>query len=155
LPLTPLDIHNVEFKKTLRGYSEDQVDSFLNKVTRDYENLYKENMELKERLEDMQAVVTHYRELENTLRDTMVLAQQVADEAKKNAASEAEILRREAQAEAARVLAEADLKVRENMRQYEELVQSTHAFRARMRGFLLAQLELWDDEPAAGQGQVV
>jgi len=91
LPLTPLDIHNVEFKKTLRGYSEDQVDSFLNKVTRDYENLYKENMELKERLEDMQAVVTHYRELENTLRDTMVLAQQVADEAKKNAASEAEI----------------------------------------------------------------
>ena len=48
--LTPLDISNKEFKKAFRGYKEDEVDEFLDKVIADYERLYKENGELKDRI---------------------------------------------------------------------------------------------------------
>jgi cell division initiation protein len=47
--LSPLDIHNREFKKSLRGYDEADVDAFLDQVIRDFETLYRENTSLKER----------------------------------------------------------------------------------------------------------
>jgi len=49
--LTPLDIHNKEFKRSFRGYNEEDVDEFLDRVIKDYELLYRENIELKENMD--------------------------------------------------------------------------------------------------------
>ncbi|MCL5046489.1 MAG: DivIVA domain-containing protein, partial [Actinobacteria bacterium] len=59
LPLTPLDIHNKEFKKVFRGYSEEEVDEFLDEVTRDFESLIKENSSLKDELAEALKKVQH------------------------------------------------------------------------------------------------
>lgn len=48
--ITPLDIQNKEFKKTIRGYKESEVDQFLDDIIKDHENLYKENLELKDKI---------------------------------------------------------------------------------------------------------
>ena len=42
--ITPLDIENKEFKKGLRGYNENEVDSYLDEIKKEYENLYRENI---------------------------------------------------------------------------------------------------------------
>ena len=49
--LTPMDIHNKEFKRVFRGYSEEDVDAFMNNIAGDYEKVYREYCELKERCE--------------------------------------------------------------------------------------------------------
>ena len=48
--LTPIEIENKEFKKALRGFKEEEVDEFLDIVKEDYEYLYRENLELKEKV---------------------------------------------------------------------------------------------------------
>ena len=48
--ITPLDIQNKEFKKSFRGYKESEVDQFLDEIIEDYEKLYKENIELKDKI---------------------------------------------------------------------------------------------------------
>jgi cell division initiation protein len=61
MKLTPLDIHHKEFRHSLRGYAEDEVDQFLDEVADEFERLFKENIDLSERLE---AAAARVRELE-------------------------------------------------------------------------------------------
>lgn len=87
--LTPMDIHNKDFKRTIRGYSTNEVDEFLDRVVSDYEKLFRENDKLKEQASLNDKEITQYRKLEKNLQDTLAMAQNTADEilasAKKNA----------------------------------------------------------------------
>ncbi len=86
--LTPMDIHNHEFKKAFRGYSENDVDDFLDQIVADYEKLIRENEQLKEQLSRNDKEIDQYKRLEKNLQDTLVVAQKTAEEvvsaAKKN-----------------------------------------------------------------------
>jgi len=59
--LTPLDIENKRFTKTLKGYNVDEVDDFLDQLTLEYEKLYKENAEFKQKFEDLEKELAHYK----------------------------------------------------------------------------------------------
>jgi cell division initiation protein len=72
--ITPLEIQNKEFRRGIRGYKEDEVDEFLDKIILDYEKLYKENLELKDNLEGMHHQLEQYREIEETLKKTLIMA---------------------------------------------------------------------------------
>ena len=73
--LTPLDIHNKEFKRSFRGYNEDEIDDFLDQVVNDYEKLFRENDNLKEELSRMKKDNAQYQKLENNLKETLLIAQ--------------------------------------------------------------------------------
>ncbi len=79
MKLTPLDIRHKEFKRGMRGYSDVEVDEFLDNVADEFERVFKENIELSERLEAMQEQISHYRNIEETLQKTLVSAQQTAE----------------------------------------------------------------------------
>ena len=96
--LTPLDIHNKEFKRGFRGYNEEEVDEFLDRVIKDYEQLYRENIDLKENIERLNTKVDHFKHLENTLHNTLVVAQETAEGVRAAAKKEAELIVKEAQA---------------------------------------------------------
>ncbi|MBQ9478189.1 MAG: DivIVA domain-containing protein [Selenomonadaceae bacterium] len=87
--LTPMDIHNKDFKRTIRGYSTNEVDEFLDRIVGDYEKLFRENDKLKEQASFNEKEISQYRKLEKNLQDTLMMAQNTADEimasAKKNA----------------------------------------------------------------------
>ena len=81
--LTPLEIENKKFSKQMvNGYNVDEVDDFLDLLTADYERLYKENAEAKEKIEQLNSDVLHYRTIENTLQSTLMMAQSTAEEVK-------------------------------------------------------------------------
>ena len=61
--LTPIDIHNKEFKRSFRGYNEDEIDDFLDQVVNDYEMLYRENRQLKDRLALSEKELDQYHQL--------------------------------------------------------------------------------------------
>ena len=70
--ITPMDIENKEFKKGFRGYNEEEVDEFLDIVKEDFENLYRENLDLKEKLKLYQEQVSRYKSIEETLNATLI-----------------------------------------------------------------------------------
>lgn len=140
--LTPLDIHNQEFKKSFRGYNEDEVDEFLDRVVKDYEQIYRENVELKETIDRLKSKVEHFQHIENTLHNTLVVAQETAEEVKLNAKKEAELIVKEAKAEGQRLVDEAEGKVRQRVAEYEELRQQSQIYRTKMRTLILTQLEM-------------
>ncbi|MGI6144285.1 MAG: DivIVA domain-containing protein [Clostridia bacterium] len=143
--LTPLDIHNREFKKSLRGYDVDEVDEFLDEVIRDFEALYKENLDLKDTIQKMEENINHYKELEKTLQNTMVLAQQTADEAKQNATKEAELIIWEAQKKAEKIINESQQEVLERTKRLEEMKNLEKQLYVKMKSFLKTQLEYMDN----------
>ncbi len=87
--LTPMDIHNKDFKRAIRGYNSNEVDEFLDRIVTDYEKLFRENDKLKEQAGFNEKEISQYRKLEKNLQDTLMMAQNTADEilaaAKKNA----------------------------------------------------------------------
>jgi cell division initiation protein len=95
--LTPMDINNRKFGKSLRGYDTEEVESFLQTVSEDLEELISENVELKKQIERLNDSLTDLKEREHILKDTMLLAQQTKEEIKTNAIKEAEIIIRESE----------------------------------------------------------
>ncbi|WP_110952893.1 DivIVA domain-containing protein [Anaerosinus massiliensis] len=140
--LTPLDIHNKEFKRSFRGYNEDEIDEFLDKVVKDYEQLYRENLDLKESIDRLKSKVEHFQHLENTLHNTLVVAQETAEEVKLNAKKEADLILKEAKVNGQKLIDEATGKVRQRITEYEELEKQSQVYRTKMRTLLLTQLEL-------------
>jgi len=166
--LTPLDIQKKEFRHSLRGYNVEEVDSFLDRVTQDYEILYKENLDLKERLDQADQNMARYREIEEVLKKTMILAQKNADELRQNTEKEAQLLldrarieadqlNREAEQEAvaiiekagrqaAAMISEAEGKVSTIIEEYSRLERHAQVFRMRFRALLEAQARFLDNE---------
>ena len=88
--LTPMDIHNKDFKKAmLRGYNPAEVDEFLDRIVVDYEKLVRDNEKLKEQTLDQEKELTQYRKMEKNIQDALTMAQNTADglvnSARKNA----------------------------------------------------------------------
>ncbi|MCI5567394.1 MAG: DivIVA domain-containing protein [Veillonellaceae bacterium] len=110
--LTPLDIHNKDFKRSFRGYDEDEIDDFLDQVVNDYEKLYRDNDKLKKELALAEKNLEHYSKLEKNLQDTLMVAQKTADEVTTNARKSADEMRINAQKECDNLKAEAELDAR-------------------------------------------
>jgi cell division initiation protein len=106
MKLTPLDIRHKEFKRGMRGYADEEVDEFLDEVADEYERLFKENIDLSERLESLEDKVKQYRRIEETLQKTLVSAQQSAEELKTNATKESQLILRDAELKARQMVSD-------------------------------------------------
>ena len=93
--LTPLDLNNKNFSKGFRGYDTEEVDEFFAKVAKDFERLYQDNVELKDAVERVSAKLEYYQQMESTMQNTLVIAQETADEVKKNSEQKAALLEQE------------------------------------------------------------
>lgn len=149
VPLTPLDIHNKEFTRGLRGYDQDEVNDFLDQVIKDFEIVIREKKELQRQVEDLQEKLQHFNNIEETLNKSILIAQQTAEELKGNATKEAHLIVREAEKNADRIINEALEKARRIEIEVEELKKQGKVFRTRLKMLVEAQLELvenndWD-----------
>lgn len=106
--ITPMDIHNKTFSKKLRGYADDEVNSFLEEVASDYERIYREHREMEEQMDSLKSRLAHYEKMEATMSSTLVMAQETAENVKTTAKKEAGVIVREAQNKAAQIVAGAE-----------------------------------------------
>ena len=107
MTITPNDINNKEFKKVLRGYDEDEVDEFLEEIVDDYEKNYRENITLKEKISSLEEKLKHYEDIELTLQNTLILAQSAAEQAKDSSKKDSELILKQAQDDASKMIYEA------------------------------------------------
>ncbi|TFE03721.1 MULTISPECIES: DivIVA domain-containing protein [Jeotgalibacillus] len=150
MPLSPLDIHNKDFSRGFRGYDEDEVNEFLDHVMRDFELVLREKKELEEKLSMHTERLGHFTTIEETLNKSIVVAQEAAEEVKRNANKEAKLIVKEAEKNADRIVNESLSKARKIAIEIEELKKQSKVFRTRFKMLIEAQLELinngdWDE----------
>jgi len=140
--LTPLDIENKKFTKTIKGYNVDEVDDFLDGLTVEYERLYKENAELKNKFEEQQKEIERFKTVERTLQNTLVMAQTTAEDIKNMAQKQADQIINEAKLEAQKMVEDINKDELEVRRKTEDLKKQFNVYKAKMEALLISQLEL-------------
>ncbi len=158
--LTPLDIYGKTFGKGFRGYEQQEVDSFLATLVKDFEDLYKENIELKERQELLNGKLASYQQLEKTMQNTLLVAQTTAEELKESARRESELLLKETENKAKLLLSEAELGIQakkqelngfvaKHNEELEQIKKQVNVCKAKLRNLLETELALLNQEPEA------
>ncbi|MBO5364517.1 MAG: DivIVA domain-containing protein [Clostridia bacterium] len=133
--LTPRDIDRKEFKRAVRGYNMDDVETFLMEISESYEELYRENLAAKERIALLSEAVTQYKSMEETLKNALAVAQRDGDDMKKAAREEADAIIRDAKIRAEEEISRLSY-------QYEQMQRSVELFRAKVVSLLNAQLDI-------------
>ena len=145
MKLTPMDISNKEFKKGFRGYDVEEVDEFINEIIENYEEIYKENSRLKENLSRVNEKLEHYVKIENTIQNTLLLAQNAAEQARDASQKETDNILKNANEAAKKILDKAHNDVISINDEYEKVKQEFIKFRAKFRNFMNAQTQTFDE----------
>jgi cell division initiation protein len=109
--ITPLDIQQKQFPMKLRGFDVEEVYAFLEVIREEMEDLLRENANLKESIQRLDNQMKGYKDMETTLRETLLTAQQMVEDYKMNARKEAELVVKESELRAESLLKEAQEKV--------------------------------------------
>jgi len=121
MKITPADILNQKFGISFRGYDRDEVDAFLDLIAKDMEDLLRENSFLKDEIEKLNAEVARLREMEETIKDTIISAQKMAETFKENARKESENILDAARLQAEKICFEATKEVAETKAELQKL----------------------------------
>ena len=141
--ITPLDIENKKFgKQMMNGYSVEEVDDFLDDLTVDYSKNYKEISELKTKVEELTASLAHYKTIESTLQNTLLMAQETAEEVKNVAKQKAEQIVNDAKARSEKRVNELNQEIIQKQKALEDIKKQFDIYKAKMESLLISQLEL-------------
>ena len=136
--ITPLEIENKKFsKQMMNGYSVEEVDEFLDELTVCYEKLYKQP--------ELEGKLQHYKSIEGTLNNTLIMAQTTAEDIKNVAKQQADQLIKNAEADARQSLAALEQQITIKQRELEETQKQFDVYKAKMESLLISQLELIKD----------
>jgi cell division initiation protein len=141
--ITPLDIENKRFsKKKLNGYDPDEVDDFLDELTRDYEILYKKSKESDKQIEDLEEKLEHYVQIESTLQNTLIMAQSAAKEVKDAAQKQADQMISEALAKSKEATFDIEQEKINKQKELDALERQMSVYKTKMESLLVSQLDL-------------
>ena len=141
--ITPLDIENKRFsKKKLNGYDPDEVDDFLDELTRDYEVLYKKSKESDKEIEDLKEKLDHYVQIESTLQNTLIMAQSAAKEVKDAAQKQADQMISEALAKSTEATFDIEQEKINKQKELDALERQMSVYKTKMESLLVSQLDL-------------
>lgn len=140
---TPLDIENKKFgKQMMNGYSVEEVDEFLDQLTVDFEIKCRETAELEKKIDELEKDLVHFKTIEGTLQNTLVIAQSAADEVKNTAKAQAEQIIKDAEGNARQAYDNLNQEIAMKKREKDEMEKQFDIYKAKMESLLISQLEL-------------
>ncbi|HLV10380.1 MAG TPA: DivIVA domain-containing protein [Halanaerobiales bacterium] len=142
MKLSPLDIYNKEFNKTTFGYNVKQVGEFLDEVGMAYERLLKKLNQLQDENERLNEKLSNYKETEERLEKVMLTVEETAKKQVNQARKEAELIIKKAQIKAEQIEKEAEEKIQDKYRAFQELRENKELFRIRFRTLLETHLQM-------------
>lgn len=143
--ITPLDIENKEFKRVFRGYDIESVETFLDEILGEYERVYKQNTELKDKVEMLSDHLRQYNTMEDTLKSTLIVAQTTAEEVTIAARQKGENIIDDAQLKAKDIIKNAHEEVKDIKIEYDALKKEIFIFKTRYKSFIESQLLSLED----------
>ncbi len=144
MKLTPLDISKQEFKKTMRGYDPVEVHSYLEMIGTELEKMLNTNKEHERKLIELETELKNYKEVEKTLKQTLMNVQETSSKSRENSKKEADLILREAELNAAKILENAKREKQSLQEELSTLRTQKQSLIARLRHVLNSQLELME-----------
>lgn len=154
--ITPVDIQHKTFKKALQGYDRTEVDGFLDEIIETLEDEAQHRAALEADIADLKERISHFKAMEESLQNTLVLAQRTADETKASAHKEADLIREKARLEAEREIANYNDAIADVRREHQRTVEANEKARSELRSLLMTHLALVEKvaPPALSQAAV-
>ena len=143
--MTPLEIQNKTVKKSAFGYDKAEVDEFMQQLYNEYDRVYMDNIALKDKIGVLSDAVKQYKAMEETLQNTLLLAQKTGDEIKKNADEKSGNIIREAELKAEKIVESAKKQVDEINVEYQQVKRDMSVYKAKMTGLLKNQIDFLSD----------
>ena len=140
--ISPLDIRKHEFRKTLRGFDPDEVLTFLDMMSIEFENIIRENAMLNEKVSNYHEQLKKYHDIESTLQETLLSAQRAREETIKTAKKQAEVIIREAEVKAASIIEEGRKKLSNLNSIFTEIKIQKDTYLVKLKALVNAQLEI-------------
>ena len=141
--ITPVEVLGKELKRGF-GYKAVEVDEFLEELAKDYEKVYKENNELREKVSALTENLSHYRTIEESLKRALVLAEETSKETIENANNKAQALEAEASRNAKQLVSEAEDQA-EKILTSAKVESDYQSYKARMKQFINGQMDILDN----------
>lgn len=143
--ITPIELQSKTFKSGI-GYDKKDVDNFLHELLVGYETLYKEKMELSDKINTLNEGLNYYKSIEKTLQKALILAEQTAEETKEAARRQAKAIESEARGKAQLILADASNEFNRLQQQIIQLIRQYESYKAQFKHLAAAQYELLESE---------
>ncbi len=139
--ITPVEIQSKSFKSGI-GYDKKDVDSFMTEILENYEELYRSNVEMKDKINMLNEGLQHYKNIEASLQKALVLAEKTSEETIRTAEMKAQAIELEAVNKAKEHTADAKNELERVHNQTVTLVQQYTKYKAQFTQFLKAQMNL-------------
>lgn len=140
--LTPLDIRKQEFTRTFRGYEAEEVQAFLHMVSSQWEGMLDEQRHLEDRLRELESKLVHYEKVEEALQEALQTARETSRKALENAEQKARLIIMEAEKRAEDIKKDAETERHQIKREAAKLSGRRNEIVARLRAFLMSEMEL-------------
>ena len=144
--LTPVEIQNRVFKSGGLGYDKKDVDSFMKEVVDSYEMLYREKMELMDKVNVLNDGLQNYKTIEKTMQKALLLAQKTADETQEAALKNAHAIEKEAMTKADIIISDAKRELERIHQKTVQLCQQYETYKLQFKNLAAAQIELLETE---------
>jgi cell division initiation protein len=145
--ITPIDIQHKTFKKALQGYDRAEVDQFLDELIETLEDDAQRAAALEAEIADLKERISHFKAMEESLQNTLILAQRTADEVKASAHKEADLIKEQARIAAEREIASFTEAAAEARREHQRANESAEKAKSELRSLLMTHLALLDKTP--------
>ncbi len=142
MKLTPLDIRRQEFKKSMRGFDPIEVETFMEMMANEFENLLKEQGELRTKITETETQLKDYKQIERTLQQTLMQAQEATGKTYEAARRDAESIIKDAEMKAAQLLSGASTDIAKLNNEIAQLRSRKDSLIGRLRVLLSSELDL-------------
>lgn len=143
--ITPMDLRTKTFRKaTVGGYDKRDVDEYIEVLTEDYEKVYKQSVETQDKIATLTKLLDSYKAMEDTMKNSIIVAQSTAEELQRTSQEKAEIIIDEAKLKAKEIIDEANAEVKNIQTQLAEMKTAMELYKNSAKGMLTAQLEVLD-----------
>lgn len=149
--VTAVDIQHKSFKKSLQGYDRSEVDQFLDELIESLEDEAHARAALEAEIADLRERISHFKAMEESLQNTLILAQRTADEVKAAAHQKAELVMEEARVMAERETGAIDSRISDARREFQHALELAEKAKSELRSMLVMYLNLLDKQMPMSQ----
>ena len=144
--LTPVEIQNRVFKSGGLGYDKKDVDAFMKEIVDSYELIYREKMELADKVNVLNDALQNYKTIEKTMQKALMLAQKTAEETQETALRNAHAIEKEAMTKSEIIVCDAQRELERIHQKTVQLCQQYEKYKLQFKNLAAAQIELLETE---------
>ncbi len=156
MKITPLEVKRQQFKKAMRGYDTVEVDTFLEMLSNELEELLKANKDLKDKTIELETQLSDYKNMEKTLQQTLMQAQEASGKSIENSRKEASLILQEAELKASQIVEKGRLDFARAKEEISSLKARKESILSKLKVLLKSEIDLIaalsiDEEDLSGE----